>query len=360
MGGGEKTEQATSKRKRDERRKGNVFKSQEVGTLLGLVGIVYSLQFAGTLIISSIQGGFRWFWSIASTQYTINDAILRTTFIQGAIAFISAAGIPLIASILIAIAVTMAQTKGLVSFEKLKPKFDKMNPLNGIKRMFSMRGAVELVKSILKILILGYVIYTKYIEYLPGLPRLMEMEYTNSLSYAAVFFMDLIVDVAVVFAFLAAADYFYQRWQYEKDLRMTKQEVKEEYKQMEGDPHIKSQIKQKQREMSMGRMMENVPEADVVIRNPTHYAVAIRYETGKNKAPLVIAKGADYVALRIIKKAEESKVTIVENKPLARGIYENVPLDAEISEQFFAAVAEVLAFVYSTAKKDKNPLLKKH
>lgn len=357
-GGGEKTEQATPKRKSDERKKGNVFKSQEIITLGGLLAVVYTLMVLGDLFLRTLARSFDTFWGAASSANKMIPSDLQHIFVQGSIIYIFTAVPPLLMAGLAAVVLTMAQTRGLVSGKAVSPKFSKLNPINGFKKMFSLRGVIELLKSIIKIVILGYVIYNKYMERFNELPRLMEMEYGQVLYYAAQFFMDILLDVAVIYAFLAAADYLYQRWQYNKDLRMTKQEIKEEYKQTEGDPQIKGKIRQKQREMATGRMMQNVPEADVVIRNPTHYAVAIRYEAGKNTAPVVLAKGVDYLALRIIRIAEENKVTVVENRPLARGLYENVPLDREISEDFFQPVAEVLAFVYSTAKKEKLPVQK--
>ena len=155
-----------------------------------------------------------------------------------------------------------------------------------------------------------------------------------------------------MFVVLAIFDYVYQWWDYEKNLRMSKQEIKEEYKQSEGDPHVKGQIKERQQQMSRKRMMQSVPEADVVIRNPTHYAVAIQYDADQHSAPVVVAKGADALALRIVQIAEEAGVHVMENKPLARGLYETVDIDREIPEKFYQAVAEVLAFVYSLKKKD--------
>ncbi|MDL2219913.1 flagellar biosynthesis protein FlhB [Ruminococcaceae bacterium OttesenSCG-928-O06] len=355
MGGGEKTEQATPKRKRDERRKGNVFKSQEIVTLAGLLGVIFTLQALGTLIINTLTEGITSFWYQAANVSYLTVASLREHFVRGAAMFAVAALPALLVAGLVAIILTFAQTRGLFSGEKLKPKFGNLSPLKGFKRMFSVRGLVELLKSLLKIIILGVVIYNQYTARLPQLPRLMEMEFPQVLLYTADFMMDVVTSVAVIFAFLAGADYMYQRWQYEKDLRMTKQEIKEEYKQTEGDPKVKGKIRERQRAMSMGRMMQNVPEADVIIRNPTHYAVAIRYEASENRAPVVLAKGADLVALRIIKTGEEHGVTITENRPLARSLYENVPLDREIPEEYFQAVAEILAFVYETSMRHKLP-----
>lgn len=356
MGGaGERTERATAKRKRDERKKGNVFMSQEINILLSLLAAVYVIRALAEWILSALTQGFRFFWGEAAVIPGLTTAVVRENFVGGLAMFAAAAGIPLLAAGLVAIVTTLAQTKGLVTFSKLKPDFAKLSPLKGLKRLFSVRGLVELLKSILKIVILAYVIYNQYIERYVELPRLMEMEMVQALYYCGAFLMDIVTTTAIAFAFLAAADYLYQRWQYERDLRMTKQEIKEEYKQTEGDPKIKGKIRQKQREMSMSRMMQQVPQADVVIRNPTHYAVAIRYEAGKNRAPVVLAKGADYMALRIIRKAEESGVLCMEDRPLARSLYENVPLDREIPEKFFQPVAEILAFVYETSKREKLP-----
>jgi flagellar biosynthetic protein FlhB len=355
LGGGEKTERATAKRRRDERRKGNVFMSKEVLILVSLLAAVYTLQILGTFILNTLVSGIDSFWNQAATFSYFSAEGMRQLYASGASMYLMAALIPLLVTGLVAVVITLAQTKGLVSWEKLRPKLSKLSPLKGLKNLFSIRGLVELLKSILKIIVLGYVIYAKYQERFMELPRLMEMEFPQILFYAAEFLADIITSAAVIFAFLAAADYLYQRWQYERDLRMSKQEVKEEYKQLEGDPHIKSKIRQKQREMAAGRMMQNVPEADVVIRNPTHYAVALRYEAGRDRSPVVVAKGTDLTALRIIRVAEENGVICMENKPLARGLYDNVPMDREIPEEFFAPVAEVLAFVYSTSKKDKLP-----
>ncbi|MDL2252709.1 flagellar biosynthesis protein FlhB [Ruminococcaceae bacterium OttesenSCG-928-I18] len=354
MPGDEKTEQATPKRKNDERKKGNVFKSQEIVTLASLLAVFYTLQFVGNIILTALMGSVDRFWNQASVVQVLALGDVRKIFIQCAGVYAVAAVPCLIVAGLAVIAVTLAQTRMNFSTDALKPKFSRMSPKQGLKKIFSMRGVVELLKSILKITILGYVIYSKYLERVGELPRLMEMDFINVLYYGADFLMDVVTTVAIIFAFLAAGDFLFQRWQYEKDMRMSKQEVKEEYKQTEGDPQIKGKIKQKQREMSQARMMQSVPEADVVIRNPTHYAVAIKYAAGIDNAPIVLAKGADLMALRIIKLAEESNIMLVENKPLARSLYDNAPLDTEIPAEFYGAVAEVLAFVYSVKDKKLN------
>ncbi len=353
----EKTEQATPKRKQDERKKGNVFMSQEVITVASFLAVFFTLSALGGIIMGMLTGGIERFWSEAAVRTTYTPGDVRTTFIQCAGIYAVGALPSLLMAGLIAIILTFAQTRGLVTMSSAAPKFNRLSPAKGIKKVFSMRGLMELMKAILKIVILGYVIYNTYIGRMGELPRLMEMDFASVLSYGAAFVTQVVTNTGVIFAFLAAADYMFQRWQYEKDLRMTKQEIKEEYKQTEGDPQIKGKIREKQRQMAQARMMSNVPKADVIVRNPTHYAVAIQYDADKNRSPMVLAKGVDLVALRIVKVAEENGIMTVENKPLARGLYDTVPLDREIPEDFFGPVAEVLAFVYS--KQKKNPLGKK-
>lgn len=358
MPGEEKTEKATPKRIQDERKKGNIFKSTEVNTLISIVAVIYSLSFLGTFILSVLIKTFVTFWDSATIAAGIHASDTSQMFIQGFLAYALAAFPPLLVAALVGLITTFAQTRGLVSFEALKPKFSKMNPINGIKKIFSLKGLVGLLKSILKITILGYVIFTKFSENFTSFPRLMEMEFSQVIAFGSAFLMDIVNSVAIIFAFLAVADYMYERWQFEKDMRMTKQEIKEEYKQTEGDPQIKGKIKQKQREMAMSRMMADVPTADVVIRNPTHYAVALKYEASENHAPKVVAKGADLVALRIVKIAEENDVQTKENKQLARMLFDNVEIGQEIPEEFFQAVAEILAAVYTVQKKDVTAVKK--
>ncbi len=357
MPGQEKTEQATAKRKRDERKKGNVFKSQEIISLAGLLAVFAVLQALGLIILQTLTGGIERFWFEAGVRESLSRLEAQEFFISAVFVFAIAALPPLLVAAITAIVVTVAQTQFNYSNEALQPKFSRLSPLQGFKKMFSLRGVIELLKSLLKIIILGYVIYSQYLERIELLPRLLEMDFLNVLYFAAGFVWDVIVNVAVIFAFLAAADFLYQRWQYEKDMRMSKQELKEEYKQTEGDPQIKGKIKQKQREMSQARMMQAVPDADVIIRNPTHYAVAVKYTLGEDNAPKVLAKGADLMALRILRVAEEHNIMLVENRELARKMYENAPLDAEIPSDFYEAVAEVLAFVYSVRNRSLSQKL---
>ncbi|MCS4455483.1 flagellar biosynthesis protein FlhB [Clostridium botulinum] len=250
------------------------------------------------------------------------------------------------------IAANYLQTGFLFTKEPLKPDFKKLNPINGFKRMFSLRTVMELLKDLTIITVVGIVGYKflqdNYLKILNlGTLRPWYM-ITGLLSLAiSIFFR-----ITLIMLFIAVADYVYQKYQYNKDLKMTKQEVKEEYKQDEGDPQIKSKIKQKQREMAMQRMMQEVPKATVVVTNPTHIAVALRYEKG-DTAPKVVAKGADYVAIKIKDIAKNNEVPVIENKPLARLIYEKVEIDSEVPQDMYEAVAEILAIVYTLKKKNK-------
>lgn len=351
---GEKTEKATPKRKEDERKKGNIFQSKELVTVFSLAIMFYSLQALGPYVMGSIEGSIQYFFELGATMDHINNDELRSIFIKSCSVFAIAALPLLLISGLVAIVFTVAQTRGLVSAKAMAFKASRMSPLQGFKKMFSIRGIVELVKALLKVCVVGYIIYSQFVKRILELPRLIDMEPQQAIGYTGDFVLSIVSTTAVIFLFLAVADYVYQWWDYEKNLRMSKDEIKEEYKQTEGDPQIKGKIKEKQRQMARSRMMSNVPGADVIIRNPTHYAVAIQYSPEKGHAPIVVAKGADSLALRIVAIGEKSGVTTVENKPLARGLYETVDLEREIPEQFYQAVAEVLAFVYSLKKKDLN------
>lgn len=257
------------------------------------------------------------------------------------------AGPILLVSLLVPIIATGIQTKFIFSKKSFQFKFDKLNPAQGIKKMFSVSSLFELAKSLIKMIILAAVVYSEIQGRVADFARLMQMELVSGMLYVAEAVFAICMKIAMVFVAVAAVDFLFQKYKWEKDMKMTKQEVKEEYKQMEGDPQIKSKRRQKQQQMAMSRMMQDVPSADVVIRNPTHFAVAVRYDELSDRAPVVVAKGADNVAFRIIEKAQENGVSVVENVPLARGLFKEVEVGREIPYDFYRAVAEVLSFVYS-------------
>ena len=343
---GEKTEKATPKRKQDERKKGNVFLSRDAVTIASLLASFYGFQLLAPMIFSTMEQSLTKYLSLGAAQTQIMPHDLQTLFVDGCLTFAKAALPFLCLCMLVSVVVTMLQTKMLFS--------TKAFSFSGLKKLFSMRSLVELIKSLLKIGVLLYVIYSVLREDIQILPRLMDMSALQAIVYTGNLVMKIALQAGLIFVFLAGGDFLYQWWEYSKNLRMSKQEVKDEYKQLEGDPQIKGRLRSLQQQRARRRMMQSVPAADVVIRNPTHYAVALQYVQSRNSAPVVVAKGADALALRIIAVAEESGVYVTENRPLARALFETVEVDQEIPAEHYQAIAEVLAFVYSLKKKDLN------
>jgi len=352
QGGEERTEKATPKKRREARKKGQVFQSREISTALVLLFTFVALRVFGSKIYSELA----LFAKKVFEEYPQIDGlympdILARVFIDGLTVILKTVGPILLIGMITGLIVSYAQVGFLFTLETLKPNFSRINPLNGFKRLFSLRGLVELVKAVLKA---GIIIYLSY-SYLNGkvqsITSLMEMDIISIASFIGVTSVDLAIRICVALVIIGALDYMYQWWDFEKNMKMTKQEVKEEYKQVEGNPEIKSKIKQKQRQISMRRMMQEVPKADVVITNPTHFACALKYDAEKAPAPVLLAKGQDYVALRIKEIARENRVEIVENKQLARTIYDTVEVGQAIPPELYQAVAEVLAFVYSLKGK---------
>lgn len=348
---GEKTEKATPKRKQDERKKGNVFMSREAVTVVTLVASFYTLKGMSGGIFDGLKNLLIRFFTLCATMDTLNIKLLQQLFFDAILQFVIAVMPILGATVLAAVAATMLQTKMLVSMESLKFKGERLNPLNGLKKMFSLRSVVELLKAILKIVVLGAVLYNILKDQMALLPRLMDLTPQVIVITMSNMISEIVMLVAILFIALAAGDYFYQWWEYEKNLRMSKQEIKDEYKQMEGDPQVKSRQRSIQQQRARNRMMQSVPSADVVIRNPTHYAVALRYDREKDRAPMVIAKGQDHLALKIVEIAENHDVYVMEDKPLARGLYAAIEVGQEIPGQFYEPVAQILAFVYNLKKK---------
>ena len=263
------------------------------------------------------------------------------------------AGPFLLVTLILSVVATFAQTRMLVTTEPLKPKLSKLNPLSGFKRLFSLHSVVELIKNLIKISILLYLIYDYFTTVVVSFGRFLDMELNQAAEILFEDIFQLVLRVVVAFTAVAFFDYLYQRWEYERKLRMSKQEIKEEYKQMEGDPKVKGKIKEIQRQRARERMMQQVPGADVVIRNPTHVSIALRYKPEKDNAPVVVAKGLDELALRIVKVAEENHVTVVENVPLARSLYAAVDLGREITPDFYGPVAEILVYVLKMDQEAK-------
>ena len=238
----------------------------------------------------------------------------------------------------------------LFTTKTLQPKLDKINPINGFKRLFSIRSLVEMVKSILKATVLLYITGSYLVTRQTDILKVFDMNVYQITALLWDIVFNLMLRAVILLLVLAVLDYAYKRWQNEKDMMMSKQEVKDEYKMTEGDPQLKGKIKQKQREISMGRMMQEVPKADVIITNPSHFAIAVKYDPDEADAPRVIAKGKDLIAKNIKKIADENEIPIVENKPLARALYAEVEIGDFIPEELYHAVAEVLAYVYKLKK----------
>lgn len=268
-------------------------------------------------------------------------------------ACVKVAGPIMAAVVIIAVGVTFFQTKLLVSGELLKPKFSRINPLQGIKKLFSLRSIIEALKGILKISVLLYLVYQFLAGVIPVFSKYLYTDLTAACSHLVDLFFQMAMQIGIAYVVLAGADIFYQWWDYERQIKMSKQEIKEEFKQTEGDPQIKSKIKEMQRKLAQSRMMQQVPQADVVIRNPTHFAVALRYRPEKDAAPVVLAKGQDEMALRIVRVAEQHQVKIVENIPLARALYAATEVNQVIPPEFYNAVAEVLVYLYRMDAKLK-------
>ncbi|HOK42060.1 MAG TPA: flagellar biosynthesis protein FlhB [Thermoclostridium caenicola] len=348
-----KTEKATPKKRQDLRKKGQVMQSREVTANFILLIVFLSFRVLGNYLYREMKIVFNFFMS-ESAAYNLSDPneIMRVlTF--AAIEIAKMAAPFFIIAVVVGILGSYVQIGFLFTLEPIKPKFSNISPLKGLKRLFSARSLFELVKSIAKVIIIAWVAWSSIKAEFLNFTKLMALEMGPIVMYILDSAVGIGIKICLALMAISAVDYFFQWRRYEKDIRMTKQEVKEEYKQLEGNPEVRSKIKQKQREISMRRMLKDVPKADVVITNPTHFAVAIKYEPQKKPAPYVIAKGADFMAQRIKEIARESKVEIVENKPLAQALYHTVDIGEVIPPELYKAVAEVLAFVYNL--QGKNP-----
>ncbi len=349
--GGEKTEPATEKKLRDARKEGQVAKSKEIANGFGILALFLVLKlWVGTMGEQFLELFSVTYQKIPETvkiyngQIPENDIIKMISFGMMQIGIIT---IPiLLVGVIVAFLSDVAQVKWEPTAKPLQPKFSKLNPIKGFKKIISVGSLVELIKSIAKI---GLIIYISY-SYLKDKSNLLFMLYDMPLMQAISLLGETVTDlgirIAVVYMIIAFADYIYQRVKFSKDMRMSKQEVKDEYKSQEGDPQVKGRIRQKMREVSQRRMMQNLPQADVVITNPTHYAVAIKYDPEQYDAPFVVAKGTDYLAQKIKEVAKDNQIEIVENKPLARMLYATVDVGQVVPPELYQAVAEVLAFVY--------------
>ena len=346
-----KTEKATPKKRKDERKKGNLFQSADVVSAVSVLAVFLIIKFTLPYTYQYFTDFFvRCFGLIGSVSSITNNYSYNYFIKAGVVAMICSLPAAITAMIA-AFIMTGVQTRFKFSGEKIKFKFSNINPLQGIKRLFSLRSIIEVLKSIIKTIIIGYIIYIHIKDVCNSCANMIDCDVMDSTVAMLNDIMDLVIQISLVFIAIAAFDYLYQWWDYERNIKMTKQELKEEYKELEGNPEIKGRIRQVQREMARQRMMQKVPSADVIIRNPTHYAIALKYDVEKDSAPVVVAKGKDYIALKIIEIAERYDIPMREDKPLAHALYAAVKIGMEIPPEFYNALAEILAWVYRLKKE---------
>ena len=348
--GQEKTEQPTGKRLRDARKEGNIFQSRDAVTVVMLFGVFYMIKLMLPLIYKTARECIIHFFSLVGTETPIKAS--PNIYVFMVISVLKCSLPILLISMFLGIISHGVQTRFNISFQIIKPKFSKLNPINGIKRMFGLKKLVDLAKNLIKIALLTALLYNLLKADLVSVARMIDMGIFVSTGRMLEMVFDLVVKVSIAFTVVAFFDYLYQRWDHAQNMKMTKQEVKEEFKNTEGNPEIKGRIRRIQRQMAMSRMMQKVPEADVIIRNPTHFAVALKYDPDKSGAPVVLAKGQDQVALRIVHIGEENGVFIMENKPLARALYASCEIDQEIPAEFYGAVAEILVYIYRASHRE--------
>lgn len=341
----EKTEPATPKKKNELRSKGSVAKSQDFSTAIMLLFGTLIIYFLGGPMVYNIKYTMSIF--LGNPYYDNFDVnTLHSLFMKVADINLKSVLSVLGGFMVIAIVGSYTQTGFVLSQKALIPDFKKLNPISGIKNLVSMKALVKLAMAIVKLVIMATVAYFSVRKDIEPLMELVSMRVENIFSSASNLIFAVTLKISIILLILSLIDFIYQRWQFSKDSKMTKQEVKQERKQSEGDPLIKSRVKTVQRQMSNKRMMSEVPDADVIISNPTHYAVAIKYDAANMNAPKVVAKGVDFLALKIIEIAKDNNVPVVEDRILVRILYKTVELGSEVPPQLFKAVAKVLSYVY--------------
>jgi flagellar biosynthesis protein FlhB len=346
----EKTEKATPKKRQESRKKGQVAKSADINAALVLFVSVLFLAFMGSWMGERLLHLFTHSLD-KKLLYDVTETSIPKLFWELSMEVSVILAPVMIAAMFAGVLGNYLQVGFLLSTEAIQMKLERINPLSGFKRIYSVRALVELTKSLLKILLIGgvtfFILWIERDVYL----RMSLVSIESSLPVFGGLAIKMGFAASIVLLFLAFLDYMYQKYDFEKNIRMSKQDIKDEYKKSEGDPKIKGKIKEKQRQMAMRRMMQEVPKADVIITNPTHYAICLKYDDSGMEAPVVVAKGVDLIAQKIKEIGKEHEVVTVENKPLARTLYARVDIGQVIPEDLFKAVAEILAFVYRIKKK---------
>ncbi len=353
--GGEKTEDATPKKLTDARKDGQVAKSKELGNGVALLALFLTLKyFIGTVGTQFIETFYYVYSRIPEMITMVNGGIsvkLFASLIMQLMGKILLMLLPFfIVAVVVAFVTDLVQVKWKPTTKPLQPKFNKLDPIKGFKRFFSKEKLMELLKSLIKISMTTYLAYSTIKDQFNALYLLYDMTLLGSIQAIGDIVINLGIKVSFFYLILGLADYLYQKYKFKEDMKMTKQEVKDEMKNSEGDPQIKGKQRRRMQEASRRRMMSALPQADVVITNPTHFAVALKYDTDICPAPYVIAKGEDYLALKIKETAKEYGIPIEENKPLARMLYHNVDIGTAIPPELYQVVAEILAAIY----KSKN------
>ena len=341
--GDDKTEEPTAKKRADAKKKGQVGRSTDMTAAFVLLMGFFVIKMLWESIYTKIATYTTYVFSHLN-QPVDTESVIRI-FI-GIVELLAQTALPIMIGVMfIGLAINFYQVGLNFNTEAIEFKLDKLNPINGFGRIFSKRSLMELAKSLMKIAIIGFFLYDFLVDHLMEMPQFIYFDLTTSLAQISDIIFKMAFEVIGVIMIVGFLDYAYQKWQTTQDLKMSKQEVKDEMKQSEGDPQIKGKIKQKQRQMAMSRMMQEVPKADVIVTNPTHFAVALKYDKGM-VAPQIVAKGQDMVAQRIKDIARENRVPIVENKPLARALYAAADVGDIVPAELYQAVAEVLAYVY--------------
>ncbi len=347
---GEKTEQPTPHRLREAKRKGQVVKSTELGSAFNLLAVTFLLILFGDNLFQWMRETVALFLgeylSLSVSMGNMGQLIMQVGF-----SYFRIMGLVFITVLSSGLIVNYAQVGFVFSAEKLSPSMEKLNPLEGFKRIFSRRSLFELAKAILKISLVGIVAYLFFISRFESFLGYMFISPGSFFESFSSHIVALSLQVGIIFVILAVLDYIYQRHEHFRNLRMTRQEVKEEFKQMEGDPLIRSKLREKQRSMANRRMMHEVPGATVVVTNPTELAVALKYTLDKTPVPVLVAKGAGPIAARIREIAKENNVPVIENKPVARMLYEQVEIGQVIPVELYQSVAEILALVFRINKE---------
>lgn len=351
--GAEKTEQPTTKKLSDARKEGQVARSKELTTSAELVALFLTLKvfvgYMGGKFIESFTSNYQNIAKMLEVEFTsvMAEGILKDSILRIIIICLPIYGVAIVVSFI----VVLAQVKWKPSGKPLKPKFSKLNPINGFKKMFSKDKVFTLFIEVFKIILIGYISYSTLKKEWNTLYLLYDISLFQAITLIGDLVINLGLKISMIFLIVGLADFIYQKFKFKKDMRMTKQEVKDEFKQSDGDPQVKRRIRSKMMEVSQRRMMQQLPEADVIITNPTHLAAAIKYDRDSSEAPVLIAKGADYLAIKIKEVAKENQIEIVENKPLARMLYYNVEIGDEIPEELYQMTAEILAYVYGLKGK---------